>query len=155
MDDSDYLPPLIVERVSVDDEEVVLKGRRIVDMNHVLKQLEIVAMHPKHCTMGKYKLKRESISGLFCNWVYYCDNCEKDFIVTSDPLNQKDEINDALSWGAMSVGIGYSQVEELFSVLDLPIMSQRKYTAHEAEVGKVRNPIVNNDCCVMPFKLSP
>lgn len=109
-------------------------------MHHVLKQLEIVAMHPRYCTMGKYKLTREEISGLFCNWVYYCDNCEKDFIVTSDPLHQKDEINDALSWGAMSVGIGYSQVEELFSVLDLPIMSQRKYTAHEAKVGKVRNP---------------
>lgn len=138
----EYLP-LIVERVPYDDEEVNLSGRRVVDINHVLKQLQIISSHPNKCTMGKYKLKKEYLSGLFSKWTFWCDNCEKEFVVTSVPPNQEEEVNDALSWGAMSVGVGYSQIEEMFSVLDIPVMSHKKYKHHEEKIGQVRLTILH------------
>lgn len=104
-----------------------------------MKQLESLGNHPKHCTMGKYKYKRESLNGLYATWHYHCDNCNKEFAVTSEPVDRKKEVNDALVWGAMSVGIGYSQVEEMFTLLDVPIMNHNKYTNHEIRVGNVSN----------------
>lgn len=131
------LPPLVIEPTTTKSEGLSIKGRRIVDMEHILNQFEIMANHPKHCTMGKYKYLKENRNGLFCEWIYYCDNCEKEFVVTSEPIDSKQEINDAVVWGSLSVGIGYNQVEELFSVMNVPIMCQDKFQKHEKKVGKV------------------
>ncbi|XP_039278729.1 uncharacterized protein LOC120350228 [Nilaparvata lugens] len=59
----------------------------------------------------------------------------EEFIVTSEPSNQKEDVNDALVWGAMVVGIGFSQLDEMMSVLDVPIMGHNKYKSHETRVG--------------------
>ncbi|XP_039290449.1 uncharacterized protein LOC111056371 [Nilaparvata lugens] len=137
MNHGDELPPLLFERGEAEPTATQLRGRRIVDIQHVLKQLQVIASHPKQCTMGKYTYKREITNGLFCKWLFYCDNCEREFIVTSEPANQKEDVNDALVWGAMAVGIGFSQLEEMMSVLDVPIMGHNKYKSHETRVGNV------------------
>lgn len=82
------LPVLIAER-STETNELPPKGRRIVDIGHVMKQVELVASHSKHYSMGKYKYKKERKNGLFCTWIYYCDNCENEYTVTSEPLCSK------------------------------------------------------------------
>lgn len=133
------LADLVIEQVPFEqlEESTVVSGRRIVDINHVLRQLEIVASHGKHCTMGKYRLNREIVNGLFSKFVYHCDNCNKEFTVTSEPEARKNEANDGLVWGALSIGIGHSQSAELFGVLDIPMMSAKKFRAHENKIGKV------------------
>lgn len=134
--DPDSFPPLIIEK-STEPVVNVLKGKRIVDVEHVFKQFEILASRPKTCTMGRYKLQKENRNGLFTTWTFYCDNCEKEYNVTSTPTDEKHDVNDALAWGSMSIGIGFSQCEELFSILDVPIMSEKKFRSHETKVGKV------------------
>lgn len=138
---SDYLPPLLVEKCH-DVEDYSIIGRRIVDISHVLMQLEKLASHPNVCTMGRYKFEREVVSGLYSKWEYYCDNCEKRFVVTSEPEESKEAPNNALVWGALSVGLGYAQVEELFSVMDIPVMGRPKFKSHEKKIGKVRKHII-------------
>lgn len=101
------LPPMLVES-STEDNELLPKGRRIVGIGHVMKQLELVTGHSKHCTMEKYKYIREIKNELLCSWIYYCDNCENEFAVTSEPADRKMEVNDAVVWGAMAVGVGFS-----------------------------------------------
>lgn len=64
------------------------------------------------------------------------DNCEKEFILTSEPIGRKQEVNDAVVWGALSVGIGYHQTKELFSVLDIPTMGCNKFQKQE-KIGEV------------------
>lgn len=138
-------PELLVEHVPLDqlEEENVVSGRRVVDINHILRQLEIVAKHGNHCTMGKYRLNREIANGLYSKFVYHCDNCDKQFTVTSEPEEKRNEANDGLVWGALSIGIGHSQAEELFSVLDIPVMSARKFRTHENKIGKVSTLNIN------------
>ncbi|XP_054260994.1 uncharacterized protein LOC128985488 [Macrosteles quadrilineatus] len=138
-DPPSLLQPLIVEPYSSEElkklRENVMSGRRMVDVGHIFRQLQVIASHPMKCTMGKYELKKEIRSGLFCTWSFYCDNCEKTYVVTSLPVDEKHNDNDALVWGAMSIGIGFAQLEELFSLLDVPVMSQEKYIHHEKKVG--------------------
>lgn len=67
VDDPEYFPPLTIEK-AVDTEKVVLKGRRIVDINHFSSQMEVIASHPNKCTMGKYKLKKKSATACTRPW---------------------------------------------------------------------------------------
>jgi len=50
------------------------------------------------------------------------------------PPNGLQEVNRAFVWGAISVRIGYSQAEEFFSILDVPILSApAAFREHENE----------------------
>lgn len=114
-----------------------MTGRRIVNVSHILKQLENIASHSKVCTMGRYKFQREVVSGFYCKWIYYCDNCEKEVAVTSEPDICKEECNDAMVWGALTIGVGYAQMQELCGLMDIPLMGQPKFRSHERKIGKV------------------
>lgn len=71
-DQSDYeLPPRITEWKLTEAADLSIKGCRIVDMEHIIKQLKQIALHPNPCTMCKYKYIRENKIGLFCGWIYY------------------------------------------------------------------------------------
>lgn len=87
--------------------------------------------------MGKYKFQTEIVSGFFSKWIYYCDNCEKQYVITSEPDGFKEEANEAFVWGAMSIGIGYSQAQEMMSVMDVPVMGANKFRLHEKKIGQV------------------
>lgn len=148
---SDWLPPLLVEK-SHDVEDYSIIGRRIVNISHVLMQLEKLASHQSVCTMGRYKFEREVVSGFYSKWEYYCDNCEKRIFVTSEPEKSKEEPNNALVWGALSVGLGYAQVEELFTIMDIPVMGRPKFNSHEKKIGKVRKQVIINICYTVLFQ---
>lgn len=142
--DTEYeLPPLLVEHVEPPPEEAKLVGRRIVNIAHVLNQLQIIAKHSQVCTMGKYVFEKEIVSGLFSRWIYNCDNCGKSYTVTSDSLDLKEECNDAFVWGSLSIGIGYAQAQEMLSIMDVPVMGTAKFRAHERKIGKVSGPTIN------------
>lgn len=132
------LPELLIEQGSPEPENTIT-GRRIVDINHVLRQLEIISSHGRVCTMGRYKFQRKVVNGLISTFYYYCDNCEKECSFTNEPTEKGQEINNAIVWGSVSIGIGYSQTEELLSVLDVPMMGRKKFVVHEKKIGKVSN----------------
>lgn len=130
------LPELIIENCEVNLTEG-LTGRRVVDINHLMNQLIRLASHNKKCTMGRFEYEKEIVDGLYSKFIFHCDQCKNYSTVTSEPNATKNELNDGLVWGALSVGIGYDQVEELFSVVNIPIMGRNKFKKHEKKVGKV------------------
>lgn len=135
--DEDFeLPDLLIEPCN-DTQDLNITGRRVVNINHVLAQLQKISSHHRQCTMGKYKFNREVVSGLFSKFIFYCDNCESEVAVTSEPEDRRQEVNDAVVWGALSIGIGHSQIQELFGVMDVPVMGPKKFKLHEKRVGKV------------------
>lgn len=134
--ETENLPDLIVEKCEVNLTEG-LTGRRVVDINHVMNQLVHLVNHSKQCTMGKYEYEKEIVEELYSKFIFYCDQCKKYTTVTSEPNATKHELNDGLVWGALSIGIGYDQVEEMFSVMNVPIMGRNKFRAHEKKIGKV------------------
>lgn len=135
--DEEYLPPLEIERHSNRTSHLEqLSGRRIVNIGHILSEYEKVLKHPGACTMGKMKLIKESRTGLITRLHFYCDNCEKKLIISSEPNDHN--INSAAAWGCMSVGIGHSQCEELLAVLDIPFMNTKTFAKEVINVKKVK-----------------
>lgn len=117
----------------------LVKGRRIVDIGYMLSQYEKVATHRFHCTMGHMKFVKETRKGLKVTLHFFCDNCERKMIVTSERDSaSNDDINKAAVWGSMAIGIGHSQCEEFLGVLDVPFMTQNTYFRKTSEVKKVQ-----------------
>lgn len=123
------MPPLEKEvDKSYKHLDELLTGRRIVNLGHVLREYGKVLDHKNHCTMGKMEFIKESSQGFLTYLYFYCDNCEKTKIITSEPVGPSgNDINKAGVWGALSIGIGHSQCEEFFSVLDVPFMTPKKF----------------------------
>ena len=120
------------------ETEPIAPGRRIVDILHVAQQFAIMGQHSKKCTYGKFELVREIKSGFYSTLIHTCNMCKGEFRVTTDPaVENPDIINEAAVWGALSIGIGRSQMEELFNIMEVPVMSAEKFRRHEIEVGKV------------------
>ncbi|KAF5277014.1 hypothetical protein FQR65_LT16073 [Abscondita terminalis] len=69
----EFLPPLKIEQdnfTRIGLSEIII-GRRIVNLAHVLKMYEKVAIHPYVCTMGKMKLVNEVRKGIFSFLNFY------------------------------------------------------------------------------------
>lgn len=130
-------PDLVIESEAVPEEGFQVQGRRIVNIAHIMKQMEEVGRHSLSCTTGRYKLKFENRNGVACSWTYKCDNCERQFVVTSEPADAKNDVNSAVVWGSIAIGTGYSQTEEFLSVLDIPIMSEKKFANEEVKIEEV------------------
>lgn len=139
-EDSDMdegLPQLLVDCKGSESHEPIVVGRRIVDISHFVKEITSMANHSKVCTTGHFVLVKETKKGLVSKLHFHCDNCDGDRFVTTEPIDKEDDLNDALVWGAVSVGIGYSQTEELLGVMDIPSMGPKKFRKHESRVGQV------------------
>lgn len=116
----------------------ILDGRRIVNLGHVLKEYGKVVNHKYKCTMGRMDFVKETRKGLISYLHFYCDNCEKRYVITTDrPGKSLEDVNKAVVWGSLSVGIGHSQCEELFGVLDVPFMSTKKFISETHHLKKV------------------
>ncbi|KAJ8879499.1 hypothetical protein PR048_020107 [Dryococelus australis] len=54
-------------------------------------------------------------------------------------INTINDINDSAVWGALSTGIGYSQLEEMFAIMDVPVKSSKKFKKHKIAIEQVGN----------------
>lgn len=121
------LPPLVVIVANNDEsgeqkEKPKISGYRIVDLGYVAEQYILMASHPTTCTYGKFELVREVKCGLTSVLVHQCKVCEREFRVPTERPGRTGTINDSAVWGSLSIGIGYSQLEELLGVMDIHII---------------------------------
>lgn len=148
MEIGDNFPPLTIENCSAPKSlSDIVCGRRVVKPSFLLPQLETVAKHPLRCTNGHLKLYKEIRIGLHCLWMYKCDVCDKiQYVTTDDKREERSEVNTALVWGALATGVGYSQVQEMLGVMDIPVMSSAFFRKQEIEIEKVL--ITKKNCFV-------
>jgi hypothetical protein len=114
----------------------VIVGRRLVDVHHFYTQLKRLAAHDRHCTCGDFQLVGEVRDGLKSTLKFECTACGKPETVTTDKAPAK-EVNDSMVWGATSVGIGHYQAQELFALLECPIMAKTTWSKHAENVEEV------------------
>lgn len=78
------------------------------------------------------------------SYLYYkCQVCDECITVTTEEENRQEEVNDALVWGALSVGIGHYQTKEMMALVEIPIMDKRKWQRHEIRIEGVSYFCVN------------
>lgn len=121
-----------------------MTGRRIIDIQHFMKQIMELGKHSVKCTMGRYILVKEVQNGVGFNLHFKCEVCDRYQVVSSENESSLDNVNNAFVWGALSIGIGHRQAEDLFAIMDCPSPSFKKFKRHEALIGKVNKHIRNN-----------
>lgn len=105
-----------------------LEGNRIVNLNTFLEDLKLISEHNDAfgCTLKNLNLIKEKRLGLNSKLFFICNMCNVELTIHTCKNNNK-SIN--LNYAAVSantgIGIGYSQINELLGVLDVPCMSQR------------------------------
>jgi hypothetical protein len=110
-----------------------VSGRRIVDLNYFLKQIQSVDHSPFKCSFSDMLLVGERRLGLRTCLNFVCKVCNaKENIWTEDSKNI--DINLAAVSGVMSSGGGYSQLDEIFSAMDIPFMAEKTYRKHHESV---------------------
>lgn len=62
-----------------------------------------------------------------------CDSSRK---IYTEPPETK-ELNIVFAWGATAIGIGQTQAEEMFSVMNIPITTKKHFILHERKVEDV------------------
>lgn len=117
----------------------MIEGRRIVDINHFFEQIFAMATHPPFdCTISDMDIISEQRNGLKSKILLRCKMCriEKAVDLISDS-NDAMDINSALVLGTVSTGTGYTGANELFSVLNVPFMTDVTYQRHHENVGDI------------------
>jgi len=109
----------------------------------MIQMLEL-GKHGSKCTMERFVLIKEVQNGLGFKLYFKCHICDRHQIVTSDRESSVDNVNNALVWGVLSIGIGHRQIEDLLAVMDCPSPSLKKFKRHEVIIGKVDKHIRDN-----------
>ncbi|XP_063240131.1 uncharacterized protein LOC134540970 [Bacillus rossius redtenbacheri] len=130
------LPPLVIETENK-RATFEIEGRRLVDIMHFIREYDKIANHKSVCTGGKYILERELRIGLITKLRFQCEMCNKTRIITTVSEESEKTLNTAFVWGAIATGIGHSQAEEFFSVIDVPVLGAKHFMKHEKRVEKV------------------
>ncbi|KAK5639486.1 hypothetical protein RI129_011978 [Pyrocoelia pectoralis] len=116
------LPELHVERSTVFPSN--LHGNRLVEIAYFVEQSRRLGIHDAKCTMGKMEFQHESRNGLLSYFTYFCQTCENEIKIKT---HHGDDVNENFVWGGSAIGLGYSQSEELLSVLNVPVMTKKTY----------------------------
>ncbi|KAF5276979.1 hypothetical protein FQR65_LT16103 [Abscondita terminalis] len=133
--DSDFKSHFRTSRISTNDSKWTLELNKVLEfaidvtmesndtLSSDLPDLEIEMDTEKIPHMSDTLYGRRL--SLFTTLEFYCDNCEKRSMITSDPT--KNEINDGLVWGCLSFGIGHHQCEEIIGLINVPIMTAKTF----------------------------
>lgn len=124
-----------------ENEYKSISGRRIVDINYLISQLQEKAHHNDlfDCKVGYFNLIGEKRTGLISKYKFECNVCHKVITIDSEKCNSAEEreyvdANVAATTGIIAAGIGFAQFEEIFSAMDVPVFSQKYYSHLQDDV---------------------
>lgn len=116
-----------------------VQGRRLVDIGYFFKQIAEISKHPPFdCTFSDMYPINEYRMGLKSKIVFKCKMCNiKKTICLLDEIEGEIDINSDLALATVSTGTGYSTVNEILSVLNVPCMSNSTYQQHHENVADI------------------
>lgn len=116
-----------------------MDGRRIVEMEYFLEQLTDVADHNYgECLFSHTRVTKEIKNGFHSKLILYCSNCGKEFPVSTSKDEKTADTLDLNSTAVLAsnmIGIGFSQLEQFTSVLDVPAMCAERFKNLNDDIG--------------------
>ncbi|CAG5027200.1 unnamed protein product [Parnassius apollo] len=111
-------------------------GRRICDINYIFSQLQEKARHNNlfDCKGGNFQLIGEKRVGLLSVYKFECNICKQICLIKSENTDSNVNVNIAATTGMVATGIGFSQFEELFSAMNIPVFSTKYYNQLQDQV---------------------
>jgi hypothetical protein len=125
---------MLIEEIDNDShgiENVELDGRRVVDISWFFDNMRLLANHnPMMCTFNDIHLVSENRRGLHSSFKWKCTMCKRLLTVRSENPNSNKEkmsLNMCIVSGALSIGCGFSQLQESTAVIGIPFMADSTY----------------------------
>lgn len=113
-----------------------------MDINFFLQQIREISDHEPlgSCSFGHMELISEQQKGAISILTFKCRMCHivKKLSTVEDSASglSEPEVTKSLVFGAITIGCGYSQLQQLLGILDIPGISQRKYQKCQEEVSQ-------------------
>lgn len=116
----------------------MVSGRRIVDINFFINELQKLNNHSScGCGFSDMVILSEDRKGFRSCLQFKCKMCHfKTCVWTEDPKDNTKNINSDAVIAIMSIGCGLSNLEELFSTLDIPPLSSKTYAKEHKNVSE-------------------
>lgn len=115
-----------------------VSGRRIVDINYLLRELQEKAHHNNlfDCKSANFQLIGEKRIGLLSIFKFECNMCKETCLIRSESESEtvNVNVNIAAVTGIVATGIGFSQFEELCSAMQIPVFSPKYYMQQQDKV---------------------
>lgn len=116
----------------IGDKEFAIDGNRIVDFGYIYTQLLDISNHNSAlgCNMSCLKMTKEIKKGFLSKFCFSCRMCNEKFELKNckDPdCSTALNINDNVVSSFMSIGAGYSGLEQVSASLNIPCMSDKLY----------------------------
>ena len=133
------------ESTPCEKEKVIsdsMGGRRIVEVQSFIEQ---ILSFPHHglfsCSSGSsgntVRILKEVRKGFISEFVLICDLCKVEHKVYSDKTDGKLNTNGAAVLGAISIGCGFSQLNEFVSAMNIPEISYKRYKDVEDNLQEI------------------
>lgn len=120
----------LIEKATEESVDICIEGRRVVQFDYFFKQLQLISHHnsPLNCNLSHLRITSENRKGLNSTFNLKCVLCGKILkLKTSESQQGVISINESFVSGIMSIGSGYSGMEELCATLEVPSLSIAGY----------------------------
>lgn len=124
-------------------ESIKIDGRRIINFEKFHERLRQLDSHDlqKGCRFSDCIIVKERQRGFSSDITYKCKNCGKLLVIsTNESVNNMKNCEMTTNYLAvlstLFVGIGFSQLEEIFTTMDIPIMSTKHYQKLQEKIEK-------------------
>ncbi|KAK9728156.1 hypothetical protein QE152_g18110 [Popillia japonica] len=116
-----------------------LSGRRVVDIQYFMDQIIKSGNHaPFNCSFLHMELMKQERRGLASTYIFRCRLCNIIQKVHTDNADCSDvDVNTGIVFGATSIGIGYSQCNELLTTINVPFMAANTFASKERNLATV------------------
>ncbi|KAK9752248.1 hypothetical protein QE152_g4421 [Popillia japonica] len=116
-----------------------LSGRRVVDIQYFMDQIIKSGNHaPFDCSFLHMELMKEERRGLASTYIFRCRLCNIIQKIHTDNADCRDaDVNTGIVFGATSIGIEYSQCNELLTTINVPLMAANTFASKERNLATV------------------
>jgi len=116
---------------------VVVDGRRVVDLQFLHEQYVKLSKHGERfgCKLSHLVIVKEERTGFRSKFHFYCKNCHAQLqLLTSAVDGPMMDINSSMVSATLSAGIGYTQLEEMTSIVEVPCIADKTYIKISTEI---------------------
>lgn len=129
----------MIEEFDTENEDgATLSGKRIVDINYFINQLQTFNKHgPFGCNISDMKLISEKRKGLISGITMKCSMCNYTATLWTEDLNDNKNMNtnSAAVAGIVKIGGGFANLEEFMSTLNIPPMSLNTFSQQNDKIS--------------------
>lgn len=125
-----------ISLIAAENHETI-SGKRIVEISYFVNELQSLNVHsPFGCTLSDMEIVSENRCGLVSNFKFKCKMCNYTKVISTGKNDNVMSSNTAAVMGITKIGCGYTNMEEFFSTLNMPCMSNNTFLREQDRISE-------------------